>query len=322
MDRDSYLNLITSEYINKPLFRAATNKLLEDAEGASSVLEGLSDDFSLENAVGAQLDTVGQYLNFSRNVYRSAGMGKNKLKNDLEASGSKNGVSWVVNSDGSITVTGAALSATYLDLDINFDTSKFVGYIANGLPSIGSAATFMYRICVSTSDRNPLQNIVSNEAVLIDNGVGVFSIRIATGTPGSGNSYTFNPMVSKEGGEFEPYLPSGVYPVNDNDYRLLLKARVLQYRWDGSFGGLYKIFESLFPGSVIIIDDEGNTSYTVSVAFDSFPEETLDYFVNGYILPKPAGVEVSYNIITDKRFVWDLVESNYNAGWDVGKWFK
>lgn len=108
--------------------------------------------------------------------------------------------------------------------------------------------------------------------------------------------------------------------LDDDTFRILLKSCVLQYRWDGTIDGLYKIITYLYPDTVLWIDDRGNMSYQVSVLANSFDPYVPELFINGYILPKPAGIKVNYLIIESKVFTWDT-EEQYKSGWDNSSWF-
>lgn len=114
-----------------------------------------------------------------------------------------NNVVFTVNSDGTISATGQASSLTYLDLDANFDTTKFAGWYLSGLPSSGNADTHRYRICASTSDRTAIQDFNTTNKI-VDNGTGkCLSIRIASGY--NPNGAVFSTMVSLANVPYAPY---------------------------------------------------------------------------------------------------------------------
>lgn len=134
-------------------------------------------------------------------------VGKNKLKNRLE-SGTYNGVTVTVNSDGTITIDGTATATTYLDIDTDFDSAALEGYVYT--QGIGlSTASQSARICTQSGgviDRNGVQRITENGAEILDNGSGlVFSIRLASGSSYTG--WNIKPMIRAEntGSEYEPY---------------------------------------------------------------------------------------------------------------------
>ena len=114
-----------------------------------------------------------------------------------------NNVVFTVNSDGTISATGQSSSLTYLDLDTNFDTTKYAGWYLSGLPSSGSADTHRYRICPSPSDRTVIQDFNTTN-IIVDNGTGkCLSIRISSGY--NPNGAVFSTMVSLAEVPYVPY---------------------------------------------------------------------------------------------------------------------
>jgi len=63
-----YTALITSEHNQQPNFMATVEALVMGFVDGINVLNALPDDFSLDLAVGVQLDQVGLWVGFSRNV--------------------------------------------------------------------------------------------------------------------------------------------------------------------------------------------------------------------------------------------------------------
>lgn len=91
------------------------------------------------------------------------------------------------------------------------------------------------------------------------------------------------------------FQPSGgVSPVlDDTTYRLYIKAKIAQNQWDGTLPSLYPIWQRLFPsGKIIIIDNQNMTAdITLTGAFTSIIQ---DLIVNGYIVPRPEGVQYTF----------------------------
>src|SRR5574343_550116 len=81
----AYTDLITSEHQGKPKFEAMVAAVTDCMASGQAAMEGLVDEFDLDNAVGVQLDAVGKWVGLSRyiptalpNVYFSfdiAGLG-------------------------------------------------------------------------------------------------------------------------------------------------------------------------------------------------------------------------------------------------------
>ena len=114
---------------------------------------------------------------------------------------------------------------------------------------------------------------------------------------------------------FQP--SNSVSPVlDDNTYRLLLKAKRVRNSWSGKTVDLYAAWQSLFPGGRIIINDNQNMTATIFVT-GSFNSIILDLINNGYIVPRPEGV--LYNYVTGNLPIFGADENNtYIAGADLG----
>lgn len=102
---------------------------------------------------------------------------------------------------------------------------------------------------------------------------------------------------------------------NDEQYRLLLKARLYAIRWDGSCYGLTYLIKTLFPDVIFEItefplDAEENPEYmTVKITFESgLTAEQLAVLRMGYLeqetgiyvytfLPRPAGVNYDISFV-------------------------
>lgn len=67
-DVSPYTDLITSEHADKPNFMATITASLQSAADIVAVAQGISDKFDLDQAVGKQLDILGEWIGISRNV--------------------------------------------------------------------------------------------------------------------------------------------------------------------------------------------------------------------------------------------------------------
>ena len=114
---------------------------------------------------------------------------------------------------------------------------------------------------------------------------------------------------------FQP--SNGVSPIlDDTTYRILLKARIAQNSWNGQIGSLQAIWQNLFPGGRIAIQDNQNMTATVILS-GSFTSIISDLITNGYIVPRPQAVEYTFVRGTAPYLGYD--ENNgYVAGWDTG----
>lgn len=93
------------------------------------------------------------------------------------------------------------------------------------------------------------------------------------------------------------FIPTGgVSPILDDEtYRLALKAKIAANHWDGRIGSLQEIWRSLFFGGTIGIIDNQDMTMAISTTgtFTSIIQDLID---NGYIVPIPQAV--GFNIET------------------------
>ena len=114
---------------------------------------------------------------------------------------------------------------------------------------------------------------------------------------------------------FEP--TGGISPLlDDGTYRTLLKARIAQNQWDGKLPSLYAIWQVLFPGGKIVVADSQLMSATISLSgtFDSITQQLMN---NGYIVPRPQGVNYTYNYGDTPYFGFDY-NNSFISGFDTG----
>ena len=108
----------------------------------------------------------------------------------------------------------------------------------------------------------------------------------------------------------------------DESYKLLIRARIAANRWDGTIPNAYEIWETVFPDSNILIQDNQNMSMDVAIIGGPFDELTVELIKNGYLTLKPEGVSVNYNVIPtgdDLVFAWDVQDELFD-GWEAGYW--
>lgn len=116
------------------------------------------------------------------------------------------------------------------------------------------------------------------------------------------------------------FTPSnGVSPVlDDNTYRMYIKARAYANRWDGTIDGLQSAWRVIFPDMSIIIHDNQNMTANIFVQ-GSVTSIMQDLIENGYIVPRPEGVLYNYTFSSLPVFGFGL-ELPFIAGFDQGKW--
>ena len=117
------------------------------------------------------------------------------------------------------------------------------------------------------------------------------------------------------------FQPSGGISsvLNDEYYRLILKARIAQSQWtDGTLRGLHSIWSILFPNNPVLIVDHQNMSASV-VVLGLNDSLSKDLITHGYIVPKPIGVRYEYGF-TEKPIYSQDLDTEMLKGFDEGYW--
>jgi hypothetical protein len=114
------------------------------------------------------------------------------------------------------------------------------------------------------------------------------------------------------------FQPSdGVSPVlEDNYYRLVLKAKILINHWDGLLQSISPQWSILFPNSVFIVRDNQDMSMDIIISATTPLER--DLLEHAYIVPKPQGVLINYYFGTEPFFGYDL-ETSSISGYEEGQ---
>jgi hypothetical protein len=123
-------------------------------------------------------------------------------------------------------------------------------------------------------------------------------------------------------GPFDP--DSGVASLDDETYRLLLRAKIGANSWDGTLGTSAAILNSIFDnGTYVFIQDNGDMSITYGIAGNVPSALFLALLRGGYIPLKPEAVHINGYYVTSNPggplFGFD-VENNLISGFDVGAW--
>ena len=107
--------------------------------------------------------------------------------------------------------------------------------------------------------------------------------------------------------------------LDDEAYRLVIKAKIYKNHWAGTRKGLQDIFDAFFPNVRYEIIDNQDMSYTVTLIDPEADDLFVGLIMNGYILPKPSGVRVNYEIQDKPLFGWNT-DTSFIKGWDEGNW--
>lgn len=109
--------------------------------------------------------------------------------------------------------------------------------------------------------------------------------------------------------------------LDDENYRILLKSKILQNSWDGTTEDLYKLWEQLFPDIYLALNDDTNMSCMIFVQGNYTPVQ-WQLLINGKLLPRPAGVSYSFKSLNAPLFAYDYDNetSDEYKGYDGGYW--
>lgn len=107
----------------------------------------------------------------------------------------------------------------------------------------------------------------------------------------------------------------------DNYYRKVIKSKIYFNHWDGTRESLEKIIDENFSGLAYEFVDDQDMSYEITIIDPDSDPVIVALLEEGYILPKPSGVRVNYNVISSPYFGWDK-DTKFIKGWDNGIWRK
>ena len=114
------------------------------------------------------------------------------------------------------------------------------------------------------------------------------------------------------------YIDDGVvYEYSDEQYRLVLQARVYVLTFDGSAKALNQFFKMLFPDYPVTIVD--NLDMTVDISFSVEPPSELKIVLSdSNFLPRPSGVQYNLNWSIDYTKVFGFEGQTPTEGFDNG----
>lgn len=108
------------------------------------------------------------------------------------------------------------------------------------------------------------------------------------------------------------------YDLEDDDYRIVLQNKITLNHWDGKASTMQSAWATLFPGGKITVQD--NQDMTIDVTISGTLSNTMILLIkNGYILPRPQGVQINYFYGDLPYFGFDR-DDEYVAGFDLGHW--
>ena len=125
-------------------------------------------------------------------------------------------------------------------------------------------------------------------------------------------------------GPFDP--DTGPTVLDDDTYRLVIRAKIGANHWDGTLASSAAILNSIFGADThVFIEDHQDMSMTIGISGKVPSAVFLALLAGGYIPLKPEGVRVNYTIVTTvdgaPLFGFDM-SGPYVAGFDAGAWGK
>ncbi|MBY4733997.1 DUF2612 domain-containing protein [Cupriavidus pauculus] len=123
-------------------------------------------------------------------------------------------------------------------------------------------------------------------------------------------------------GPFDP--DAGLTRLDDDTYRLVIRAKIGANHWDGTLESSKAILDSIFGGGTFVfIQDNQDMSMTIGIAGVIPSAVFLAVLANGLIPLKPEGVRINIVIVTTvdgaPMFGFDM-SNNLVAGFDTGAW--
>jgi len=117
-----------------------------------------------------------------------------------------------------------------------------------------------------------------------------------------------------------PFLPStGSNVLSDDDYRLVLRVKIIKNQWDGKLVTFEKLWNDVFTDNPLNYIDNQDMSITVSVGGE-FSIPIQEMIAIGLLIPKPQGVKSNLSLGV-AYFGYDE-ETTEISGYDVGFWRK
>jgi hypothetical protein len=119
--------------------------------------------------------------------------------------------------------------------------------------------------------------------------------------------------------------PTQLIDLPDNNFRVLIRARIAANNWDGTIPGAYEVWDKIFAGTGvgILIQDLGNMHMLLALTGPVPDAVNRALFTGGYLDVKPAGVKIDKYLtppVDDvPYFGWGVQNENI-AGWGSGYW--
>ena len=195
---------------------------------------GTNDTIRTDDLINFQLKESSTVTDYEPYGYKIPAIisGKNLLQNTA-TSQTISGVTFTVNSDGSVTCNGTASSNAIFAISVKLNAN--INYILNGTPENGGVGT--YRIDLRTASYSVYNNIIDNGngAIFTVEGNGTYLVSIRIASNYNCNNLTFYPMIrlsSVDNDTYEPYIEpttTNIYldePIGANESKSLSDTNV------------------------------------------------------------------------------------------------
>jgi hypothetical protein len=108
--------------------------------------------------------------------------------------------------------------------------------------------------------------------------------------------------------DFQP--TSGSALLDDDNYRLVLRAKILRNQWDGTLSGYKSMMSTVLSGyEAVIVDYQNMTIDVAMVLLGSTNTLAGELLESGYLLPKPSGVATNFAVALPGEWYWYYFQS-------------
>lgn len=281
-----YLNLLTSQYRNSKKLNALLYMLLKKFDDVSQCMVTMDTAFDLDYAVGPQLDALGQVVGVGRTV------------------------GFQPTSVTPISVSISAIQATTYSPRTPGQWTAVVVTLPGAAPVIQAGTLLTFN---GLTNYTQLNGVTLEWQPLVYPPVSTNQILLSW----PNGDTTFYPQAPDTGTLTSPTL--NISPILDDDtYRILIKARIGWNQWDGTIDSLYSLWQNLFPGGSIVILDNQNMTAAITLT-GTFTSIVKDLITNGYIIPRPEGVEYTFEFGVLPYFGFGS-SPGFIAGFGEGHW--
>lgn len=112
--------------------------------------------------------------------------------------------------------------------------------------------------------------------------------------------------------------------LDDNNYRILLKAKIAANHWNGTNETLPEIYKRIFEntGTRVFHIDHFDMSMSIYFVGEVLNPVLKSIILNGYLSIKPVGVRIKhYTVSQDNTALFGFdINNEYIAGFDCGSW--